>query len=284
MRDYPRLPIEQFGRQLITTGDLDPLYIGLARMEWDQDQLYRFLIAYWCFYDAGSASYISERKGNVFWNTMHTAARNTVSTPLGGRWPRAAERRHFRGEQATNAVEELTERYKHPEEMVRYIAGPGAPETPVLFQEVAGRAKEHRGFGDWISYKVADMLERLDVARVLFTYSDAMYSSPVKAAEKLARERLQLPEDAKVKPEVVHNVVKHLLVEYQDLWAPPNMANIRQVGLQEIETVLCKWGSHMNGHYPPFKDTTEINEGLHAWSSASETARELLHWMPKKTS
>ena len=31
-RDYPRLSIEEFGRHLLDTGDLDPVYLALHRM------------------------------------------------------------------------------------------------------------------------------------------------------------------------------------------------------------------------------------------------------------
>jgi len=36
----------------------------------------------------------------------------------------------------------------------------------------------------------------------------------------------------------------------------------RKVNIQEIETVLCKYKSHVNGHYEPGKDTKEVYHGL----------------------
>jgi hypothetical protein len=44
------------------------------------------------------------------------------------------------------------------------------------------------------------------------------------------------------------------------LYAPP--ARDRLVNVQECETVLCKYKSHINGHYPPGKDTLEVLHGL----------------------
>ena len=38
-RNYPRLEIEPFGRHLIQSGDLDPIYIALARASFDDDLL-----------------------------------------------------------------------------------------------------------------------------------------------------------------------------------------------------------------------------------------------------
>jgi hypothetical protein len=221
---------------------------------------------------------LSEHTNEEFWQKMLVAAQNEVPTPIGGRWPRAAERRHFRGKQATSAVNELWERYNsYPEAMVRYIAG--LPSGPYDFQSVTARAKEHRGFGDWISFKIADMLECLDIAPVTFQLSDAMYDSPTKAAERLARQRLGLPEGAKLKDGVVESVVRHLLDTYANYPAPPN--HVRLVGYQEVETILCKHGSHLNGHYPLGKDTHEITEGVKPWTTHSQTARELLHHLPK---
>jgi hypothetical protein len=50
----------------------------------------------------------------------------------------------------------------------------------------------------------------------------------------------------------------------------------RRFGAFEAETVLCKWKSHMNGHYAPGKDTYEIREGLHGWGDlATQLSRGL---------
>lgn len=69
-RNYERLPIEKFGRHLITTGDLDPIHNGLvgavAAGVYTQPQLYCWLIAYWCFYHAGVASFMSGMEGQEF--------------------------------------------------------------------------------------------------------------------------------------------------------------------------------------------------------------------------
>ena len=39
-RNYPRLDIETFGRHLITTGDLDPIYTALVAAERSGDSTY----------------------------------------------------------------------------------------------------------------------------------------------------------------------------------------------------------------------------------------------------
>src|SRR5690606_13153596 len=124
-RDYPRLDIYEFGRHLLETGDLDPVYIALDRMEWSQvEQLGRWLVAYWAFYHCGVASWLSEHDRDSFWDVMELAARNEDPAPPGGRWPRGSERRHFRGAQSLNAIAEWRQAYgDNPHEMVSWIAG-----------------------------------------------------------------------------------------------------------------------------------------------------------------
>ena len=42
--------------------------------------------------------------------------------------------------------------------------------------------------------------------------------------------------------------------------APPQMD--RPINIQEVETILCKWKSHLNGHYPTGNDIAEVRHGL----------------------
>lgn len=283
-RNYPRLDIYEFGAHLLETGDLDPVYIALDKMEWlDGEQRDRWLIAYWCFYHCGAASYISEAGGKEFWQRMSEAARNETTAPDGGRWPRGSERRHFRGEASVKAVTKLWGRYMdNPHQMVEEIA---AGEGPLPYATVAGRAKELPLFGPWISFKVCDMLDRLGIVPVDFDQAAVfMFDDPVKAALTLWRQHSKLPDDAQpkseaVKVQIIENVVSHLSEHFKDFTAPPR--HERPVGLQEIETILCKWKSHRNGHYPLFNDIDEIRHGLQGWSEASETARGMLYAMPK---
>lgn len=289
-RNYPRLDIYEFGQHLLETGDLDPVYIALDKMEWsDPAQLERWLLAYWCFYHCGAASYISEMPGELFWERMEVATTNTTEAPDGGRWPRGSERRHFRGEAAVNAVAKMKARWlTMPERAVHDIAYGVPPNqvTPVSdrpqpFAEVAARAKGLPLFGPWIAFKVCDMLDRLGIAPVDFDEAAVfMFDDPTKAALMLWRAEMKMPENAKPKDQarVIQQVVTHLIERFEKHTAPPR--HERKVGLQEIETILCKWKSHMNGHYPLYNDIHEINEGLRSWAPHSETARAMLHAMP----
>lgn len=283
-RSYPRLSIEEFGKHLLEDNDLDPIYVALTKMEWDHAKRGKWLLGYWCFYHAGVACHLSDQPGETYFEEMMRAAVNEELTPTGERWPRGHERRHFRGQQGIRAVNELANRYaSEPEKIIDFLID-GEVTEPRPFYVVADRVQEHRGFGPWISFKICDMLDRLDIEPVNFTDADVfMFKDPVKAALNLWRLKYQLPENAQPKDQAatIRGVVEYLTDHFKDHMAPPN--GDRPVGLQEVETILCKWKSHMNGHYPLFNDINEINEGILPWCSHSETAQEFYQHMPKDT-
>jgi len=281
---YEKLNIQDFGRQLLETNDLDPVYVALHKLLsqdiWTLDQIKRWLVAYWCFYNCGFASYISEFERDQYWNEMFVAAENEVECPAGCRYPRGAERRRFRGKNATDAVTMLNLNYNRPEDMVDFIIGENHLETQ-CFKAICDRVKQHRGFGPWIGFKVADMIDRILGISVDFDQAAIfMFKDPVKAVIMLWRQATGYGKEARPKdlPATIGQVVATLTDEFKEFKAPPLYD--RPVGLQEVETVLCKWKSHMNGHYPLLKDTIEINEGLAPWAGFTST-REFREYMPK---
>jgi amino acid-DNA transferase-like protein len=285
-RDYARLDIETFGRVLITSGDLDPIYIALARPEAtgnDLDQLKRWLVAYWCFYHAGVACWLSEFEGKRFWDELMVAAQNVEPAPTGERWPRGHERRHARGAQAERMVNYMRARYDKAEKMVDYIISDNGETWPkgLPFEMVSGRTQEHTLFGPWIGFKVADMVDRvLGVPVNFFHGAIFMFDDPTKAAIKLWAIKAGMAEGAwpKDKDKAIGQVVNYLIREFCDLKAPPFMD--RPIGLQEVETVLCKWKSHLSGHYPLFNDIDEITDGVKPWTEHCKTAKSFLAAMP----
>lgn len=301
-RDYPRLPIEDFGRQLITSGDLDPIYVMLVQAVqqglMSVPQLHRWLVAYWCFYHAGAAAYLCVNPGAQFWDDMRVAAENVQPTPLGGRWPRGHERRHFRGKIAQDSLNDLIHRYgNNPEAMVEGIAyrsdQPGAvfegaaglPKA-LPFGLIAHRVQIHRGFGPWMGFKIADMVDRVLNVRVEFTNAAVfMFKDPETAAMMLweQREGHAYPAGSRPKREVILNgVVGYLERAFSDLSAPP--FGDRPINIQEVETVLCKWKSHLNGHYPLNNDINEIRTGLAEWAGESRLVQDLLTTLPEPQS
>lgn len=282
---YPRLSIEEFGRHLITSGDLDPVYIALHKCAMQDTKLSRWLIAYWCMYHVGAACWLAEQSGPAFWDALEVAARNEQPAPTGGRWPRGSERRHWRGGQALASVAFLRARAKGPHELIsELISEPPVEEfgVPFTFHRISQRVQQWRAFGPWIGFKVADMVDRVLGIQVTFDQAAVfMFKDPEKAAMMLweQREGSKYPEGAKPKREVIlTRVTEYLIDHFKDLQAPPLFD--RPVNIQEIETVLCKWKSHMNGHYPLLNDIHEIREGLEEWLPYSDTAKRFLACMP----
>lgn len=285
-RGYKKMNVTTFGRQLITSGDLDPVYIAMVKAPWDDGRhRARFLIAYWCFYHVGFACYAADQQ-HGFWEVMMDAALNTSEAPIGGRWPRSSERRHARGAQGIKMVQDLRAYYyDRPEAMIETITANGhlaTTEDPISYKLIAERAMKHTLFGPWIAFKIADMVDRCLGIPVSFDQAEVfMFKDPTKAALKLWREAQGFDENVQPKDvtAAITQVVSYLKDQFSDLTAPPFYD--RAIGLQEVETVLCKWKSHMNGHYKPFNDITEISHGLTEWTKVSETARSFAYAMPK---
>jgi len=280
VRNYPRLPIEVFGRQLIESEDLDPLYVALnscrrqGRMS--RNHLKRWMLAYWTFYHAGVASYISDADcSEAYWERWNAAAVNEVESPIGSRWPRGSERRHMRGAAAISCWKDLRERY--PLEPTRFVDHVVGDEETRTCEQVMERVGSHSQFGPWIGFKVADMLERIMGYPIDFSLSTVFFfRDPKKAALRYAKETF--PDWKPTEKEAVDWASKTLLEKFSDMMAPP--ARDRKIGLQEVETVLCKWKSHLNGHYVVGWDTNEIKDGLADWALVSPTSVTLWDTMP----
>ena len=285
MRDYPKLSIEEFGRELLVSGDLDPVYIALHLMQRegdiDKEQLYRWILAYILCYHCGCASYLSEFAGNEFFQRVMIAATNLEQTPLGGRWPRSSERRHWRGKFAEEVVAKLHFQYgDRPEQFVENIAFDSVGDPyHAKFSEVAKRVSNHHGFSHWASFKLADLIDRVGIQNIDFSFHDVViYKDPVLAAEMVYRQKNGLPDNVKVKPEGIKAVFDYLIDHFSDYTAPPLFD--RKIGVQESESQLCKYKSHLHGHYPLYNDIREIHHGLTPWAEINSTAKKFQLRMP----
>ena len=243
-----------FGRVLVKTNDLDPVYNVVWKAKLRGPILRRWLLAYWCFYHVGTASWVVDQPD--YWKAMQQAAGSKE-------WPRGSERRHFRGSRSTRAVQELES------------VGITAIFDPLIgrrltLEDVMGQVKAWHGFGDWIAFKVADMLERLALAKVSFTAGPVfMFDSPRKGAEELWG---RYGKDVEPDHKGVW-AVKEILKRLNPLKAPPRYE--RLLGVQEAETVLCKWKSHLSGHYRLGEDLEAVESALKLFSQ-TKTAQKLL--------
>lgn len=248
-----------FGRELLRTNDLDPVYVVAHHAEFigndeDEPDFHKWLLAYWCFYHVGTASWIVDQPD--YWKAMETAAGSND-------WPRSSERRHFRGENAAKSV--------------RYLKGRGVYDlfTELLAvgktaEDVCRTVQRWVGFGPWIAFKVADMLERLDVRPVVFDLKTVLYDSPLKASQTLW-EMEGRPIEATFGPGKW--AIERVLKEVGPVKAPPRYE--RLINAQEAETILCKWGSYRNGHYHVGEDVAAVRKGLLRFARC-ETSQRLL--------
>ncbi|QIG74926.1 hypothetical protein EVC26_005 [Rhizobium phage RHph_I72] len=251
-------PIE-WGRQLIKTEDHDPLYSGLCR--WGADmrgsRVRRFLLTYWCCYSVGAAWFISKQSGSRYWDLLEQAAANVRGPSEFGygfdRWPRAHERRHWRGQKCVDSVLWLRGAFRHPEEAVISL------EMCRTLADVEAVAQRWPLFGPWISFKIADMLER--VLGVPVAFPDAitsLYKDPREGADLMAPYLgLDNPQE----------VTERLLGEYGYTDAPGTDKRHRPCNVQEVETVLCKWKSARKGHYWLGCDTSSHRKELSEWGA-----------------
>ena len=282
------LEIRAFGDALLATGDLDPIYIAAHRSMGgesasDRGRLAAWMVAYWCFYDAGAACYLAEQGPAKYWGAMLTAAENRSPAPDGGRWPRGRERRHFRGAAAELAVEQLAHRYARPIALVEQLgaAGPAA-------QSVMSRARAEHLFGPWIAFKIADMIERVAGFEVDFGDHEAaprlFFRDPLVGALMTWNAWHDRPLDALLigisESDAVAEVVREMMTWWRATGAPPT--DNRGCNLQEVETVLCKWKSHARGRYPVGTDIAEIRHGLARWTTCSSLAQLFESQMPER--
>lgn len=248
----------EFGRELIKRNDIDPVYVLLWNANFDRYRMKRWLLAYWGFYHMGTASWISEGHGMNYWDRFMRAAKSKE-------YPRCPERRHFRGLNAVKSTEYLES------------VGLDALYKPILLSreqtagEVMKKVQEWVGFGPWIAFKVADMLERLGLARIAFDVESVfLFDSPKEGAQRLW-ESLGKPLEATFG--LNKWAVKTILSELGELKAPPRFE--RTINAQEAETILCKHFSYLKGRYKIGEDIHNCRKSLLRFAR-TKTCQQLL--------
>jgi hypothetical protein len=232
-----------FGVDLLTSYDLDPIYPMVAIANISEKIMKRWLLAYWCYYHAGVSSRIAE--SNDFYEAMWQGVYQ--------KWPRGMERRYFYGDTAKNALYGL-KAYGTPEQVVDRMT------QHRTFQDVNKAVQEFSGFGPWIAWKIADMAERVLQIDIDFSNSElGIYKDPVKGAAFIEFGDKNYP----ITTDELNCVVSRLESEFSVYKAPPYQD--RPVNIQEVETILCKYKAHCYGFYPFGNDTFHIAKGLKGW-------------------
>ena len=163
-----------FGEAMLGQNAIDPAYEAIHAARLPLDQQKRLLVVYCLFYHLGSAAYLSQLEGAEFWRIVEVAARNqtppsaTDSALPDGRWPRVPDRRFFRGRKCVAAVQELARKFPRPEDLIDWLIAP-EPDTDVLSASVViKRAEEFKLWGPWAAWKMADLIETLGIAPIVF--------------------------------------------------------------------------------------------------------------------
>lgn len=243
-----QLGLIEFGKQLLATKDLDPVYTILWEAQLPKQTLKRWLLAYWCFYHVGTASWIATSESEEwFWRKMMVAAKSKD-------YPRCTERRHFRGENAVKSVAFLSSHKVST--LFEPFEGLGKPPLSEAMKYI----QTWVGFGPWIAFKVCDMLERLELCDIQFDSDDLyLFDSPKEGAiihfDRQVKPRF--PQSDATKQQWTLNNAK---TELRGLRAPPRYERI--VNAQEIETMLCKWKSYLNGRYHIGEDVESCRKCL----------------------
>lgn len=268
------LTYKQFGTILILTGDLDPVYVMLARARLDKEVLARFCLAYWLFYHVGVAAQIAQRPSDKFFRECLKQYRVC---------PRGTERRHFRGVKGLECINHL-EKISHnrPEWIVGFIFGNEhdkksrtAIGSQMPFSAVRDRVLSLPQFGPWMAFKIADMGERVLGYKIDFSNCNLqMYKDPVKGA---ALVRYGDPEHS-ITGRGINQALARLAKRFGGMTAPPVVDGVwsRMCNLQEFETVLCKYKSYHNGHYPPGKDWKEVRHVLKGAGTLAKRLRKTM--------
>lgn len=258
---YDLIPWYEFASHLLTSFDLDPIYVILTEASIPDSMLKRWLLAYWCYYSSGPASYIAECPD--FYDAMRDGFAGNQQ------YPRGHERRHFRGQAGFEAIQFL-ETYGPPEKVVDYIYEGG----PLDFQSVANRAMKFKLFGPWIAWKIADMGERVMCYPIDFSNANLnMYKDPVQGCALYLYGDYSHP----ITPKEVDWVINDMLSKLKDFREPPFLD--RPLNVQSQETVACKFKAHTRGAYPKNFDLMEIRHTLSdlKWGDLS---KELLKYLP----
>lgn len=122
--------------------------------------------------------------------------------------------------------------------------------------EIMNTVQRWVGFGPWISFKVADMIDRLGLAKIKFGMDEILYDSPLEGAKLIYRQKYPgTTPPANVGLWAIDSILGKL-----GHLAPPRYE--RQINAQEAETILCKFKSYVGGRYHVGEDIESCRKGL----------------------
>jgi hypothetical protein len=133
---------------------------------------------------------------------------------------------------------------------------------PLTAAEVTTYVQTWVGFGPWIAFKVADMMERVGLMAVRFDLGTAMYAGSPTEATAVMRDWENPGWEPDSQAELSGWAVGALLASPELSGRPAPPRNDRRLGFQEAETILCKWKSYLGGHYHVGEDVAAVRAAL----------------------
>jgi hypothetical protein len=208
---------EDFVRVDLAIGDNDPVYWATyrARYKISHEWATRFAVAMLTYYKSGVAARAADYEGKEFWDHLRSIFPTT---------PRGTERRHFRGTQGWEALNQMQLKSPDPDRFFELF--------PRTFMGVMDYCRDNLyQFGPYFVLKVCDYMDRcFDMPITDYTgLGKHLSKEPAKCAQ------LHYPELP------VHLAFDRLCARAQATRALAGPAFDRLVGPAEVETVLCDW-------------------------------------------
>lgn len=244
-----------WGKQLLDANEADPPYDMLvsARLAGvlDAAAQKRWMLGFWLFYHVGVASWLTEQPN--FWKGAFTVAeKKPEAVCTNGEWPRGGYRRYFRGGMATAALAVISNMGK-PEDVVDWFY-----DGALHFRQVEKRVRQLPTYGYTMSFKIADMGERVLGFPIQFDEDMPLPEEPAKGL-KIAAEMFGISE-LEVRERVIFNL---------DGCRLPGLHG-RQPGVQEMETVLCEWKHMLSGKFFIGRDGPKLRANLSGFGDLAD--------------
>lgn len=258
-------PPWEWGKTLLDAREADPPYDMLVNAYragvLTDESLRRWLMGFWLFYHVGVAAFLAERPSNFFWaSALMIACKQPNEFVPDGKWPRGGYRRYFRGKAATDTLNYFAGGYRSPEQIVDSLYS-GCK----TFQGIEKRVKALPTYGYTMSFKIADMGERVLGLPITFDNEMKFPDEPDKG-EQITSELFGVDRAT---------VRAKLLYAIKDCPIPG--LDTRHPGVQEAETVACEYKHFLSGKFKIGQDGPKLRSHL---SGYGDLAQELAKYLP----
>lgn len=248
--------LEQFSRDLIATGELDPMYdlIDKGFERYGSQWANQYALHLFMYYDAGQAAALANATTELdFWHMQHYGYPD---------FKRGTERRHFRGDKGLKAMQTL-----------QHMGSPTSVWNKMHSSSYTGLVNNVETrfggcqIGPYFTWKAMDILDRCLGVPVSLSLGEAVKylpDEPRKCAKTLWP-TISLPE-----------VLLDIREMIKDLPAPG--AKGKLCGFSEVETILCAVNSLVKGSYRFGQDIDRRHNELRAHPSLLKLLPEKQDW------